>query len=205
MMRLLKYLPLVILSVFLAHIAGAEMYQWVDSQGVKHFTNSPPPEESRTGSSWDEIKSSGAEDSNLKAREAAIIKEGDAANRQKEIDAAAARQEKADQEKLDGLKMEQEALGESISRKRRYVKRRGKTDINKIKRLNAEIEALKQSPNADPEKIKELEAEVQETKDKFYTKSGRGRKGTKQEVERHYQLEMEIEREEAKQAAEKKK
>ena len=71
------------------------------------------------------------------------------------------------QEKLDGLKREQEALGEDIAKKRRYVKRRGKTDINKIKRLNAEIEALKQSPNPDPEKIKELEAEVQETKEKF--------------------------------------
>jgi hypothetical protein len=205
MMRLLKYLPLVILSVFLAHIAGAEMYHWVDNQGVKHYTNSPPPEESRTGSSWDEIKSSGADDSDLKAREAAIIKETEAANRQKEIDAAAAKQEAASQEALDAKKAEKDALGESISNKRRYVKRRGKTDINKIKRLNQEIEALKQDKNADPEKIKDLEAEVQETKEKFYHKSGRGRKGTKEEVERHYQLEMEIQREEAKGAVKEKK
>ena len=204
-MTRIKYLLLVILIVCLPYIAGAEMYQWVDGAGVKHYANSPPPEGTNADSSWGEVKSSGAEDDDLKAREAAIVKEADAANRQKEIDAASARQEKADQEKLDGLKMEQEALGESISKKRRYVKRRGKTDINKIKRLNAEIEALKKDKNADPEKIKELEAEVQETKDKFYTKSGRGRKGTKQEVERHYQLEMEIEREEAKRATEKEK
>jgi hypothetical protein len=205
MMRLLKYLPLVILSVFLAHIAGAEMYHWVDSQGVKHYTNSPPPEESRTGSSWGEIKSSGADDLDLKAREAAIIKEAEAANRQTEIDAAAAKQEKASQEALDAKKAEQEALGESISQKRRYIHRRGKTNINKIKRLNAEIEVLKKDKNADPERIKELEAEVQETKEKIYFKSGRARKGTKQEIERHYQLELEIEREEANRAAEKKK
>jgi len=204
-MRLLKYLPLVILSVCLAHIAGAEMYQWVDNQGIKHYTNSPPPEEARTGSSWGEIKAGEAGDSDLKAREAAIIKEAEAASRQKEIDAAAAKQEKARKEALDAKKAEQEALGESISKKRRYLHRRGKTNINKIKRLNAEIEALKKDKNTDPERIKELEAEVQETKEKIYHKSGRARKGTKQEIERHYQLELEIEREEAKRAAGKKK
>jgi len=204
-MTRIKYLLLVILIVCLPYNAGAEMYQWVDENGTKHFSNSPPPEGIKTDKSTVEIKSGETEDQDLKAREAAIIKETEAAQRQAEIDAEKARQEKADQEKLDALKREQEALGENIARKRRYVKRRGKTDINKIKRLNAEIEVLKKDPNANPEKIKELEAEVQETKDKFYIKSGRGRKGTKQEVERHYQLEMEIEREEARQAAEKEK
>lgn len=204
-MTRMKYLLLVILIVCLPYNAGAEMYQWVDEDGTKHFTNSPPPEGINADKSTVEIKSGETEDQDLKAREAAIIKEAEASQRQAEIDAEKARQEKADQEKLDGLKKEQEALGESISKKRRYVKRRGKTDINKINRLNREIEALKKDKNADPEKINELEAEVQETKEKFYTKSGRGRKGTKQEVERHYQLQMEIEREEARQAAEKKK
>ena len=192
-MRLLKYLPLVILSVCLAHIAGAEMYQWVDNQGVKHFTNSPPPGGTSADSSWGEIKSSGAGDSDIKAREAAIIKETEAASRQKEIDAAAAKRKEARQEALDAKKAELKALGESISSKRRYVKRRGKTDINKIQRLNEEIAALKKDPSADPEKIKILETEVAEIKDKFYNKSGRGRKGVADEVERHRQLELEIE------------
>lgn len=204
-MTRLRFLPLVLLSVFLPHIAGAEMYQWVDAQGVKHYANSPPPEGTRADSSWGEAKSSGVADADLKAREAAIVKGVEAANRQKEIDAAAAKQEKARQENLDGLKEEQKALGESISKKRRYVKRRGKTDINKIKRLNADIATLKKDPQADPEKIKELEEEVAETKEKFYMKSGRGRKGTREEIERHYQLEMEIQREEAKGAAKAKK
>ena len=180
------------------------MYQWVDDAGVKHYSNSPPPEGIQAESSWGEMKGGGADDQDLKSREAAIIKEREAANRQKEIDAAAAKQEKASQEALDAKKAEQEALGDSIRKKRRYVKRRGKTDINKIVRLSAEIEALKKDKSADPEKIRELEAEVQETKEKFYLKSGRGRKGTREEVERYYQLQMEIEREEAKKAAEKK-
>ena len=192
-MTRLKHLPLVVLIVLLPYIAGAEMYQWVDSQGVKHYTNSPPPEEARTGRSWGEIKSSGADDSDLKAREAAIIKETEAASRQKEIDAAAAKRKNARQEALDAKKAELKALGESISSKRRYVKRRGKTDLNKIQRLNEEIAALKKDPSADPEKIKILETEVAEIKDKFYDKSGRGRKGVADEVERHRQLELEIE------------
>ena len=204
-MTRLLFLALAVLSVLLPHIAGAEMYQWVDAQGVRHYTNSMPPEGTRADSSWGEIKNSEVADQDLKAREAAIIKETEAAGRQAEIDAAAASQKKAQQAELDALKEEQEALGESMGNKRRYVKRRGKTDINKIKRLNEEIEALKQDRNADPEKIKELEAEVQETKEKFYNKSGRGRKGTREEVERYYQLEMEIQRQEEKLAAEEKK
>ncbi len=192
-MTRLTYLSLVVLIVCLPSIAGAEMYQWVDSQGVKHYTNSPPPEGTSADSSWGEIKSSGADDSDLGAREAAIIKETDAANRQAEIDAAAADKKAARQGELDAKKAELKALADSISSKRRYVKRRGKTDINKIKRLNEEIAVLKKDPNADPEKIKSLEEEVEEIKDGFYHKSGRGRKGVADEVERYRQLEIEIE------------
>ena len=204
-MTRLTVLPLIVLIVLLPCIAGAEMYQWVDDQGVKHYANTPPADGVPAQSSWNEIQSGEDAGQDLKARETAIIKETEAANRQAEIDAAATKEEKARQEKLERLEAEKEALGESISRKRRYVKRRGKTDINKINRLNHEIEALKKDPAADPEKIKELEAEVQATKEKFYRKSGRGRKGTRQEVERYYQLELEIQAQEAREAAEEEK
>jgi hypothetical protein len=203
-MTRLTYLPLVFLIVMLPCIAGAEMYQWVDQQGVRHYSNTPPPEGTRAQNSWREIKSGGDKSSDLKAREAAIVEETEAANRQAEVDAAAAREEAARKAKLEALKQEQREVGESIVRKRRYVKRRGKTDINKIVRLTEEIETLKKDPNADPAKIKQLEEEVWETKEKFYRKSGRGRKGTRQAVERHFQLEMEIRREEARGAAKEK-
>lgn len=192
-MTRLKHLPLVVLIVLLPYIAGAEMYQWVDGAGVKHYSNDPPPAGTTADSTWGEIKASGAGDSDLKAREAAIVKETESANRQRGIDAAAANQEKASKEALDAKRAELKALGERIASKRRYVKRRGKTDINKIQRLNGEIAALKKDPNADPGKIKNLETEVAEIKDKFYQKSGRGRKGVADDVERYHQLELEIE------------
>jgi hypothetical protein len=37
--------PLVLVSVFClwASIAGAQIYEWIDKNGVRHFTNVPPP------------------------------------------------------------------------------------------------------------------------------------------------------------------
>jgi len=58
--------------------------------------------------------------------------------------------------------------------------------------MDQELDALRKDPNADPKKIKALEEEYQETKDKFIYKSGRGRKGTKDEVKRYKELEQEI-------------
>jgi len=190
-MTRIKYLPLVLLIVLLPTLTAAEMYQWIDEKGVRHFSNEPPPAGTQA-ESYQEIKSRDTDVQSRKEREAAIIKETEAANQQREIDAAAAKDQKARQDAIDAKKAEQEELGESISRKRRYVKRRGKTDINKLKRIDAELDALRKDPNADPQKIKALEEEYQETKDKFLYKSGRGRKGTKDEVRRYRELEQEI-------------
>jgi len=187
----IKYLPLVLLIVFLPIGATANMYQWVDENGVRHFSNLQAPAGTAVETKQ-ELKSSGADAQERSAREAAIIKETEAANQQREIDAATAKEKKAHQEALDAKKAEKEALGESISKKRRYIKRRGKTDINKLKRMDQELDALRKDPNADPKKIKALEEEYQETKDKFIYKSGRGRKGTKDEVKRYKELEQEI-------------
>ena len=55
-MKRLRVLPLVVLGVLLPLLVGAEMYQWVDGKGVRHYSNSPLPEGIKTGSSWGEIK-----------------------------------------------------------------------------------------------------------------------------------------------------
>jgi len=191
-MSRLKYLPLIILGVFLPYIAGAEMYQWVDAGGVKHYSNTAPPQGIQADSAWAEIKTTTAEDASLDARKAAILEEVEAANRQGEADAKRAKQEKALQEALDARVQEQKALEDSIYRKRRYLKRRGKTDVRKIKRLENEIQALRQNKNANPEKIKRLEAEYEATKKKIYRQAERGRKGTRQEVQRYQELEAEV-------------
>jgi len=190
-MTRVKTLPLVLLLILWPVVTAAEMYQWVDEKGVRHFSNDPPPAGTQA-ESYREIKSKDTDVQSRKEREAAIIKETEAANQQREKDAATAKEQKARQEAIDAKKAEKEALGESISKKRRYIKRRGKTDINKLKRIDQELEALRKNPNADPKKIKALEEEYQEIKDKFIHKSGRGRKGTKAEVQRYKELEQEI-------------
>lgn len=190
-MKRINYLPLVLLIVFIPMVAAADVYQWVDENGVRHFSNLQAPAGTPVDSER-EIKSSGTETQERSAREAAIIKETEAANQQREIDAATAKEQKAQQEAIDAKKAEQEALGESISRKRRYIKRRGKSDINKLRRLDAEIETLKKDKNADPKKIQALQEEYDEARMKFIQKSGRGRKGTKAEVQRYLELEKEL-------------
>ncbi len=196
-MKQLLILLLVALGVFMPLVAGAEMYQWVDEKGVKHFSNSPPPEGVTADRTRDEIKYDKAADEAGNAEKERIVKEVEAANRQAEKDAVVAKEQKARQEALDAKKAEQAELRESVISKRRYIKRRGKTDINKLIRLNEEIEALQKDKNADPEKIRELEEEAEEVREKFYQKSGRGRKGTKDEIQELHRLREEIEAAEA--------
>ena len=43
-MKILVFFSMLALPLALNHLTHAEMYQWTDNNGVKHYSNSPPPE-----------------------------------------------------------------------------------------------------------------------------------------------------------------
>jgi hypothetical protein len=56
----MRYFFIVIVSLTLLGMANApfaEMYKWTDANGVRHYTNEPPPEGVSASSSWEETVS----------------------------------------------------------------------------------------------------------------------------------------------------
>ena len=43
-MKMLLFFSMLALPLALNHLTHAEMYQWTDNNGVRHYSNSPPPE-----------------------------------------------------------------------------------------------------------------------------------------------------------------
>ena len=181
--------PLVIFTLLLsAWPASAELRQWTDENGVKHFSNKkelpdgvsversfeektsrppPPPRrkalpETRTKSGQQTIYQPYA-----KERQAAILKE------------------------IRALEVRQGDVFERIYTKRRYVKRQGKKDIERIRRLNGEIEALKNKA-ADPGKLEQLEAERTAAKERLFNENLRTRKGVGEDIQEYKNIDAEI-------------
>jgi len=171
---------------------AAQVYQWTDANGVKHYSNTAPPEGADLENVEKEIATDPEASRRKAEREAAVIRESEAMDRQRD----AADREKASQAKaqkaIEEKQAELDAVGEKVWNKRKYLKRHGRQDINAYRRLGDEIEALKADPTADPQKIKSLEAERAALKEKIYTKPRRSRKGARGDVLEYQQIEREL-------------
>jgi len=55
-MKKLSLLAALITVFFMPHLTSAEIYSWVDENGVKHFSNEPPPEGVKILNQTKEIK-----------------------------------------------------------------------------------------------------------------------------------------------------
>ena len=47
MNQLMRCIAMVLVFIIVPHLASAEIYGWIDKNGVKHFSNVPPPDGSR--------------------------------------------------------------------------------------------------------------------------------------------------------------
>ena len=83
-------------------------------------------------------------------------------------------------------------LFERIYSKRRYVKRQGKKDISRIRRLNGEIEALEKSSPVDSGKIEQLKKERGAAKERLFNENLRTRKGIGEDIREYKKIEAEI-------------
>jgi septal ring factor EnvC (AmiA/AmiB activator) len=179
-----------LLALVLAALpAGAELRQWTDENGIKHFSNKADlPEGVSVESTFKEKESPAVERRpNRNATRANPSKTGT-----NQIRKTRTRPDKATvQEEIRIRETQLRDLFDRIYTKRRYVKRRGKQDIERIRRLTGEIDALEKS-GTDPARIDQLKAERAAAKERLFNENLRTRKGVGQDIQEYKKIEDEI-------------
>ena len=122
-----KCLPLVVLvGLAIGSTANANLYQWTDAQGIRHFSNVPPPDDIGTTAVSEEIPFDPEQDAKRRVYEDALLKEREAAQLQKRLEEAeraaeeAQRQAETARRKVDRLEAELEAREEDHYARRYY-------------------------------------------------------------------------------------
>jgi len=84
-MRWVGFVSVSIIVILFASVPFAEMYSWTDANGVKHFSQEPPPEGVEASSSWREVVSAqpavedaGGMESDTDERETPVTRLGNA-------------------------------------------------------------------------------------------------------------------------------
>jgi len=123
--------------------AWAELRQWTDEHGVKHFSNKKElPEGVSVDRSYEE-KESAVETPVRQRRRAPAVRPQSKPSKSKPAKPWVDR--KKILKEIRSLEAQKEVVFERIYSKRRYVKRQGKKDIDRIRRLDGEIKALESS------------------------------------------------------------
>jgi len=182
-------IPVLFTLLLAALPAGAELRQWTDENGVKHFSNKKNlPEGASVERSFEEKESHSTERRpDRKTTPATRSKPG----------TNQAYQPRSKPDKATILKeirireARRRDLFDRIYTKRRYVKRHGKQDIDRIRRLNAEIETLEKR-GADPAGIEQLKKERAAAKERLFNENLRTRKGVGEDIQEYQKIEAEI-------------
>jgi len=183
-------IPLTFSLLLAAMPAGAELRQWTDEHGVKHFSNKKElPEGVSVERSYEEKEGSVA---------APVYRRKPAQTVQPRSKPPKAKQPKSryDRKKvraqIRALEGKKETVFERIYSKRRYVKRQGKKDIDRIRRLDSEIKALEQGGSPDTGTLQKLTNERNAAKERLFNDNLRTRKGVGEDIREYRQLEKEI-------------
>ncbi len=173
--------------------ANAELRQWTDEKGVKHFSNQKElPGGVSAERAWEEKESHpGAKHLRQKPSPYTRPQAQPGTAPQKRINAGLESKAKILKE-ISIREARLRELFDKIYTKRRYVKRQGKKDIDRIRRLEGEIEALEKSSTVDSGKIKQLEEERDAAKGRLFNENLRTRKGVGEDIQEYKKIEAEI-------------
>jgi len=185
-------IPLAFGLLLTAVPVSAELRQWTDEHGVKHFSNKKElPEGVSVERSYEEKESSG----NAPVRR---WKPAPAKRPQSKPPRNQKRKPKTPYERkkilaqIRSLEEKQGAVFEKIYSKRRYVKRQGKKDIDRIRRLDGEIKSLKDDGSPDPDTLQKLKDERDAAKARLFNDNLRTRKGVGEDIREYKKLEEKI-------------
>jgi hypothetical protein len=170
--------------------AAAELRQWTDENGVKHFSNKEklPPGVS-VERAYEEKESRAVE----KSRPQSAVPGTQQRREQERVKPPLTpAQQAAIFKQIRDREARQREVFERIYSLRRYVKHNGKAAIEAIRRLNGEIAALEKSAKADSGAIDRLKEERAAAQKRLYNENLRTRKGLGQAIAKHKQLGEEI-------------
>lgn len=185
-------LPVAFSLLLAALPVGAELRQWTDEHGVKHFSNKKElPPGASVERSYEE-KESAVDVPYRRRNPAPAVRTQPKPHQPKQPKPKTPWERKKILAQIRALEDKQDAVFERIYSKRRYVKRQGKKDIDRIRRLDGEIKSLKDSGSADPGILEKLIEEKGAAKERLFNENLRTRKGVGEDIREYKQLEAEI-------------
>jgi uncharacterized protein (UPF0335 family) len=170
--------------------AAAELRQWTDENGVKHFSNKEklPPGVS-VERAYEEKESRAVKQSRPQP---VVPKTPQRSEQERAKLPLTPAQKAAVLKQIRDREARQRAVFERIYSLRRYVKQNGKAFIEAIRRLNGEIAALEKSAKADSGAVDRLKEERAVAQERLYNENLRTRKGLGEVIKEHKQLGEEI-------------
>ena len=160
-MKNFPFFVILCLPLVLGHLTHAEMYQWTDNNGVKHYSNSPPTESVTVYRTEPEIapdkqhgkKRGQKEDKTLQRN----LENRDGEQRvEREQEKAA--EKTAEKKQL--LESEKAQIEDEIVRKKRYFRGKSRRHIIKLNNIEKQLAELEKK-GGNSEEIKRLKAERQ--------------------------------------------
>lgn len=123
-MKKIIFLCLICFSMAWVPIAGAQLYHWIDENGVKRFSNEPPPEGVEIIDKEKEIKYDRKEDRDRHAEDERIRREVERMRQERAAEVDAAAQERRAAEAAERQRIEREQQRLEAEKKAKQEKRR---------------------------------------------------------------------------------
>ena len=178
-------ISVLLILLFMVPPAWGELRQWTDENGVKHFSNKEElPAGTKVEQTFEEKEGRPGEPKTYQ-RSRPVVRP-----QPKPRQTAPARKITTRADILAEISTNEAKVREVFERiytKRRYVKRRGKQDVEIIQRLNDEIEALAKS-GGDAARRKGLEEERAAARKRLFNANLRTRKGVGDDIQEYKQL-----------------
>jgi colicin import membrane protein len=192
---------LIFLLVLAANPAVAEMYYWTDQNGIRHYSNTAPPDKS--GAEYgtkSEIEHDREADLQRSASDREAAKKFKRERKQREAREEAAEEAKAQheqEEKRRALEAEQQALEEDLYRKRRATKSRTQKKIQEVVEIDRQIEELEKSGGSQAE-IDQLQQQRRAIVERFYERSRYWKRGGQADLKKHEEIQQQLDEMEGK-------
>jgi hypothetical protein len=192
-----RFLSMVTIGLVIGAAGPAigEMYYWTDENGIRHYSNYPPPPEAEDVGTASEIRYDAASDrlrTERDARAADEMRKTREAEEAEALEKKAEENQAAEEEKRRRLEAKQRELEKDLYKKRRYAHgEQARLLIQKARQLNQQIEALEKSGGNEAE-IASLKAEKRQIAEVFYRQSRRWGRGGEADLKEHQRIQEQL-------------
>jgi len=190
--------PVILLGLLIVVLVvsplSAQVYKWVDKNGVTRYSDSPPPDGGKDYETREEIAYDEEADRARTADDKRAVEEYTqmkAQEEQLEKQMEEAKAQEAEAEKIDAIKAEQEKIKEELATKTRHIRGRARRDLLRLRNIEKQLAALPDAPE-NAAKRAELEAEKQSAIESLMQHKRYFQAGGRQLVQEYEELEKEL-------------